>query len=452
MTEVRRRPIASTGLDRLLESPDVARVIQRLPGDAFMSLVREVGVEDAGELVALATTEQLVASFDEDLFRNAEPGQREVFDPARFVTWLEVLLEAGDAVVARRISQLSEDFVARAISSLVLVFDYEALRERMVGGDPGAAAADRALETALSEEIDGYLLVARTDEGWDAVLALVLALDRDHRELLVRILDRCAALDDHLVDDLDELAETLSAPQSLAEDVEAEREARRSKLGFVEPRAARAFLKLSQQSPDAADRETSDPLTRAYFRELEAGRPSSTDSAAQDRPEAALAGAPDEDVSTSLASSTDAPPSALVGALRMAHEQAPEVFGRRMQELAYLANVLVAGTTTGEGTRFTPGTAARAALATVELGVMLLATAPPGAHLVALRPEDLLPVLLKTSADVSFRAATAALAGTGLVEHPDAVVEHPESVPSLYERLRQDDSVARNPRARNHST
>ena len=34
----------------------------------------EIGIEDAGEIVALATTEQIVTAFDEDLFVNARPG------------------------------------------------------------------------------------------------------------------------------------------------------------------------------------------------------------------------------------------------------------------------------------------------------------------------------------------------------------------------------------------
>src|SRR5690606_26877554 len=109
-----------------------------------------------------------------------------------------------------------------------------------------AEAADAALERALNEEIDGYLLVAREEQGWDAALSLVLALDRRDRSLLVRILDRCALLGSRYIDDLDALAELLSEAESLAEDVEAAREQRRAKLGYVEPRAATGFLALAR--------------------------------------------------------------------------------------------------------------------------------------------------------------------------------------------------------------
>lgn len=79
-------------LARLIEDPDLPARIRELSSERFTALVHEVGVADAGELVALATTEQLVAAFDEDLFVNTRPGEREVFDRQRFVTWLEVLL------------------------------------------------------------------------------------------------------------------------------------------------------------------------------------------------------------------------------------------------------------------------------------------------------------------------------------------------------------------------
>lgn len=64
------RPLVRTRalLTRLIEMPDLAATIQALPAERFAALVRELGVEDAGELVALATTEQLVQAFDEDPF------------------------------------------------------------------------------------------------------------------------------------------------------------------------------------------------------------------------------------------------------------------------------------------------------------------------------------------------------------------------------------------------
>jgi len=84
--------------------PDLAAQIQSLAPPVLARLIGEVGLEDAGELVAFATTEQLARVFDEDLWASARPGEDERFDARRFVTWLEVMLEAGDAFGRRKSS------------------------------------------------------------------------------------------------------------------------------------------------------------------------------------------------------------------------------------------------------------------------------------------------------------------------------------------------------------
>src|SRR5690606_30533705 len=177
MTLTRRGPRglarARSLLNTLIELPDLASTVQALPAPTFAALVRKVGIEDAGELVALATTEQLVQAFDEDLFVSARPGERESLDVERFVVWLEVLLETGDEVAADRVAELDEDFVAHALGGVLLVLDEEALRERLTDGDEDEAwRVDKSLESALTEDLDGYLLIAKQHDGWDAVLAL----------------------------------------------------------------------------------------------------------------------------------------------------------------------------------------------------------------------------------------------------------------------------------------
>lgn len=400
MTRRLARPSTSGALlRRLVDAPDLVRVVRALPPSAFSAVVRNVGVADAGEIVALATTEQLVAAFDEDLFVGA-PGERESFDASRFVVWLEVLLEAGDAVAAARVAELSEDFVAHALSGLVVVLDDDALRLRMGEGGEDALYADKAIESCLSQEIDGYLLVSRRTDAWDAVLALVLALDRDHRGLLVRVLDRCAEQTSGYLDDLDELTSVLSAEESRAEDVEAEREERRARQGYVEPRAARAFLGLARKPASGA--LARDALTRAYFRELEpssAPTRSSSPASVSGLIEAARGvGAP----VSALPPATGDELVPLLEALRLLHETAPDAAAARMAELAYLANVLVAGAAI-DGDRLRPAAAAEAVIATVSFGARLELGEPASA-------EKLRDLLVGHEADLLFRKASAALA------------------------------------------
>jgi hypothetical protein len=83
-------------LSRILDEPALVAEVRALPPAALTKLIDHVGLEDAGEIVALATTEQIANVFDEDLWT-----RNDTFDADRFVVWLEVLLEAGPAVAAR---------------------------------------------------------------------------------------------------------------------------------------------------------------------------------------------------------------------------------------------------------------------------------------------------------------------------------------------------------------
>ena len=429
-TSLARVASSSALLARLLDAPDLVAGVRALPPASFSTLVRQVGIEDAGELLALATTAQLVRAFDEDLFVNEAPGERESFDRARFAVWLQVLLEGGDAALAARFVELSEDFVVHAISSVLLVLDDDALRERMSAGGRDAEAADKALECSLTEAIDGYLLVALEPEAWDATLSLVLVLDRHHHDFLERILDRCAGLSSPCLDDLDELTTRLSELDALADQVEADREDRRSALGFVEPRAARNFLELARRpSTSSAAAVERDPITRAYFRELGGRRSPAHGTRTSSAHVPSLSSVVGQIAGAPLAAlPTTAPEAPLVAALRALERSEPAVFVERLEELAYLANVLLAGAEREEE-RWRPAEAVEAVLATVTFGAMLEALAHRGA------PADLVAVLLACSADRLFRRASGALS-------PDGFLRSTAELETALERL-----GARAPRA-----
>lgn len=413
MTIERRSSLGMTRtrslLGRLFELPNLAHTVQALPARTFAAAVHEVGVEDAGELLALATTEQLVETFDEHLFVGRGAGEREVLDGERFAVWLEVLLEAGEDAAADRFAALDESFVAHCLGSILLVLDEDALREHLAEGDEEESRqVDKRLESALTEDLDGYLLVARQHDGWDAALALVLALDQRHRALLVRLLDRLALQSSHYLEDLEALSDVLSEAESLAEDVEAAREERRARQGYVEPQAARAFLKLARTAPDE---EIRDPLTRAYFREIEraphgaqVAAPTSTalPSALEDGTLGATAplAAPGTSASTAL--------EAFMQALRELSERDPRVLGKRMDELAYLVNAVLAGHAR-EGQRLRPKEATDAVLATVCYGAVLRARRPNRKRNVLPRAHELTMVLRKHEADLLFRIGSSAL-------------------------------------------
>src|SRR5688500_19473014 len=55
-----------TTLFRSCDTPHLARVVPQLPAQLLHGVIQRVGLEDCGELLALATTEQLSAVFDLD--------------------------------------------------------------------------------------------------------------------------------------------------------------------------------------------------------------------------------------------------------------------------------------------------------------------------------------------------------------------------------------------------
>ena len=88
-------------LERILDNPQLARVVPHLQPELLHRIIERYGLEDCAELVALATPAQLVRIFDQDLWR-AAPGRDEHFDPARFGVWIEVLLELRKLDLSKR--------------------------------------------------------------------------------------------------------------------------------------------------------------------------------------------------------------------------------------------------------------------------------------------------------------------------------------------------------------
>jgi hypothetical protein len=399
LTSLKPRPSSSQLLARILETPDLAAAVQGLPAPALARLIDEVGLEDAGEIVAFASPAQLAEVFDADLWRSDQAGADERFDGGRFLVWLEVMLEAGDAFVAERLASLPEDLLALALHEHLLVLDVDDLLAEMRGADEEEVKlVEKALSNCLSEEIDEYQLVARRHDGWDAVLAAVLALDRDHHALLARVLERLCSMTAEHIDREGGLHSALTSEEMLEADVAADREDRRAEMGYVAPSDARAFLKLARQTVTELPREH-DPVTRAYFRGLArnaqvAARPGATgEPSALSRVllEAGIASAV-PGASPRLGAGTGSHRELLiVRAMRELAEIDAVAFDARSEEIAYLANVLVAGAAE-DGRRYRPAEAVQKAVAVCSRGLEL-----------ASRKADVIAILREHPAEGLFR-------------------------------------------------
>jgi len=379
MTSLSRHhvPSSSALLMRILERPELVSAVRDLPAPVLGKLIDRIGLEDAGELVALASTSQLERLFDEDLWKAARAGEDESFRPERFALWLRIMLEGGEEFLLQRLCELPQDLLALAIHRLVLVLDMDALAARMVGASEEASELEHALENSMFEEWEEYRLIARDASAWEDVWNALLLLDRDHHDRLRELIEQCCAMTTEFINGQGTLYEVLTSEEMLENDVAAEREDRRAAEGFISPADARSFLELARRA-DASDER--DPITRAYFRALEdpraekpGGREADEHSPARDSQLAAASAGVSQLVELLEAAQVVAPanqqPLAILtagtsgkakrgaakagkskrtaplfeAAMSDLRERDAALFSQRVEELGYLVNVLMAG-------------------------------------------------------------------------------------------------------------
>jgi Family of unknown function (DUF6178) len=399
-----------TNLTRLLDTPFLARVVPHLTPETLHQLIRDHGLDACGELVMSATPAQLTFLLDHDLWRHAHPGSDPLFDADRFGEWLEVLVDAGDSTAARTVAALDENLVIAGLSSYVRVFDpgifepiaqsddepsdrHEAMRE----GD--AIHADDVLahdstHDRLECELGGYIVRARRTDAWNAIVALLVALDAEHNKYFHAVMQGCRHLS-HSRPEIDGLDDLLLALEQHLNAITIERERRRSEQGYATPADARAFLEMARQ-PKHTRPAGANPIVTAYFRSVDDAPESSGETARSpegkqespsstsivellteagvmpERPRALL------EVSSEPRSKRAALLRRLMTYVRDTDETAYVTRGR---ELAFLANTLLAGCSV-QLRPFTPQEAADAAAAICNLGLEYWPAFPPDSLLI----------------------------------------------------------------------
>ncbi len=405
-------------LDRILNTPSLEQVVPRLRPDLLHRVIQTCGLEDCGEIVALATPEQLARIFDLDLWRAARGGRDEQFDADRFGVWLEVLMETGAAAAAHKLAGMDVDLVIAGLAQHTLVYDRAAVTPyETTDGELITFYADAisVFDDGLKFDVGGYLLVAKRADSWEAIVEVLTSLDAEHPDYFHQLMRGCRALSNSAreVDGLDDL---LPEGDQVMFDLGVDRERRREKQGYVTPAQARAFLQMSRELRFGSDTmPPANPLSRAYFRAID-------ETAAPDSHSASSASglmAAGSDAQSAPADSAEAvaavfeilhdagilahSPRALLSGLegrgpRLGHirsrlefalDQDHAAYSARNEELAYLANTLMAGCSI-QARPFTAQEASDAAIAVCNLGLdnwpphwlPANATAPPISFLV----------------------------------------------------------------------
>ena len=368
-------------LARILDTPHLARLVPLLPPASLHHVIQNCGLEDCGELVALATPQQLSAVFDLDLWRSAQPGTEEQFDAARFAVWLAVLAESGAAFAAQTLADMDTAIVIAALARYLAVFD-----PAVLDGDDIVVPA--ALKDGVSLELGGYVIAAKHEESWDTITDVLVALEQEHGDYFHRVMRGCRRLSNSKPE-LDGFHDLMDDPEQALFDLAVDREHRQEQLGYVAAEQARAFLQSSRQFRwERQSTAGANPIASAYMRAAAAPEAQTEDHAkphSGDR----FPDQPPPDVAAFIDLLRDAGvlpdrPRALLGAAdeqaptsRLAHMQRlmefvrdrdPAAYALRTRELTFLANVLVAGCSVQART-FTTREAVDAAVAICNLGV-----------------------------------------------------------------------------------
>ncbi|HEY9463581.1 MAG TPA: DUF6178 family protein [Vicinamibacterales bacterium] len=360
---LRRSRSSGRLLDRILNTPQLARVVPQLQPQVLHRLIQHCGLEDCGELLTLVTPGQLTRVFDLDLWRAATPGGDEQFDAGRFGTWLEVMVDTGVSSAASTLAAMDVDLLAAAFVQHVRVFDYAAVAPFIT--IDGEVTAGASFSDGVRAEIGGYVVIAKRLEHWDAITAVLNALADEHGVVFGRVMRGCCRLSNSRpeIDGLDDL---LTANEQAMFDEGLDREARGDTQGYVTPAQARTFLQISRRiDRRQASAPPRDPITAAYFRDTEAQSataadgesPPARDDVPEQSPEAIAAivellqdagviPGPARALLEAPEHVTTTPRLARIHAqLEYVQDHDTDAYAIRNTELAYLANAIAAGAT-----------------------------------------------------------------------------------------------------------
>jgi hypothetical protein len=398
-----KKPISpKLALRNIVDDPALPAVLRQLQPRTLVRLIDRIGLNDAAGIMALVPTRNLLRALDEAVWKSPRPGASQEFDPAEFVGWLEVWIQVSDIFVAERLAQIDDEYLAMCLSSVL----------RVDGASSGFAGdqSDNSLECDALDEVGytdpskadcyaiyGHFLVrVAFEDDWETIRAALDALWRHAPDRLLQALGALASSESML--------DSARRRASLNLDVAFQRERHLERRGYVSPSGARAFLNSISIATTQELRMLSvyDNETHRFLLDIEnhdAGQHPIEKGTAMGDDEELLetqkqarglaSPASQEQISAlsqlleneslaahkrfkSLPSNEHQVRSAvLVELLHTLEEVNQEAFQQRTRELAYLATVLMVGSSL-EGKPFSGGDARDAALATCNLGVQLI--------------------------------------------------------------------------------
>lgn len=99
----------------LLDARDSEELVRRLPSQEVYLLIKEIGIEDCIELLAMMSTEQLTTLFDLDMWEG------ETLAPRAVLEWLAMLLETGEGKVVEVASEMDLELLVLMMRQFITI-------------------------------------------------------------------------------------------------------------------------------------------------------------------------------------------------------------------------------------------------------------------------------------------------------------------------------------------
>jgi hypothetical protein len=183
------RPRGVKRMEALLEASDPAAAVAALPLPEFYFLVKEVGLGDAGELVALATPEQVRGCLDMEIW------DRDRLQLEAAMPWLQAILDVGFEKLAEVWERLDPELAALILARTTRVYDHT-LEE----------AADEAEERPTITTPDTFFTVVITAEREDDIRLVYQIVDDLYRADMVLARHTLMAARSELTAELEEMS------------------------------------------------------------------------------------------------------------------------------------------------------------------------------------------------------------------------------------------------------
>lgn len=339
-------------LETILKNSSLAIQVQSLPLTAITKLIEHIGLEDAGPIIALTTTEQFKAIVDADMWAIMKSGTEESLSSERFLTWVEILSELGDKGAAEKLMELDDELLTAALADVLQVFDTEELSSlNSLNGFSQGSNIEAHLKRSEYIDIDRYIIVFKNTQALSALSEILTSWSGIDHTHFCSIIDRCVQVT------LDQLAETDGLMpnyiNTAKDDALDARNNRRTEMGFVSRSDATSFLNLARDRlPLETTSSSNNPIFRSYLRQYKRDQQDSdmTFSLLSEPLIKLVEELHEPNVASSAntlvpikQSQSQGPDSEFLNVLLKLQIQNPTFYESQLTEIAFLGNILLTG-------------------------------------------------------------------------------------------------------------